>query len=182
MTTVAPVERLTIWERLRRVNPLVWDGLLAVLVFAGSVLAGSAIASGSSSPVGQPIPESRLRITFPPGPGGMILIAAACLPLIWRRRTPLLTLCATAIAVGAYQFGGFPDGLVVFPLMVAAYSVAAHRERGLALVAALFITVAAGLALALVASDPRGWIEISFIVLVTVLPMLFGRMAGADRT
>jgi len=39
------VERLTLWERFRRVNPYVWDGLLAVAVFLGSVLAGSSLFS-----------------------------------------------------------------------------------------------------------------------------------------
>jgi signal transduction histidine kinase len=175
------VERLTTWERLRRVNPYVWDALLAVAVLAISVLAGSSISSGGSSPVGQPIPEPRFRITFNGGTGALVLIGAACVPLVWRRRAPLTTLCATSTAVAAYQLAGYLDGLVAFPLLVAVYSVAAHRERGPHLVVAFFITLAAGLMLAFLASDPRGRIEVSFILLVTTLPMLFGRIAFNRR-
>jgi signal transduction histidine kinase len=181
MATLARVERLTTWERLRGVNPYVWDALLALVVFGVSVLAGSSISDGSSSPVGEPIPESRLRIAFHAGTGALLIIAAACAPLVWRRRAPLTTLCATSIAVAVYQLGGFPDGLVAFPLIVAAYSVAAHRERGPHLVVAFFVTLAAGLMLAFLASDPRGRIEVSFILLVTTLPMLFGRIAFNRR-
>ena len=178
----APVERLTTWERLRRVNPYVWDALLAVLVFAVSVLAGSSISDGSSSPVGEPIPEPRFRITFPHGVGALLLIGAACAPLVWRRRAPLTTLCATSIAVAAYQLAGIQDGLVVFALVVAAYSVAAHRARGPHLIAAFLVALGAGVMLALLASDPRGRIEIAFILLVSVgLPMLFGRISFNRR-
>jgi signal transduction histidine kinase len=182
VATVPPMERLSAWERLRRVNPYVWDAILAVVVFAVSVLAGSSISYGSSSPVGEPIPEARFRIVFPYGVGALLLIAAACVPLIWRRRTPLGTLCATSIAVAAYQLAGIQDGLVVFALMVAAYSVAAHRGRGPQLVAAFIISLGAGIMLALLASDPRGRIEIAFILLVSVgLPILFGRISFNRR-
>jgi signal transduction histidine kinase len=170
------------WERLRRVNPLVWDAFLALAVFAGSLLAGSSISYGSSSPVGEPIPEPSFRITFGQGTGALLLIAVACAPLVWRRRAPLTTLCAVASAVVAYQVGGFQDGLVAFALIVSGYSVAAHRERGPKLVAAVLVALAAGLTLALLASDPRGRIEIAFILLVTVgLPLLFGRIAFNRR-
>jgi signal transduction histidine kinase len=177
------VERPTTWERLRHVNPLVWDGLLALGVFAASLLLGSSISWGTSSPVGEPIPEPELRITFGQGPGAVLLIGVACAPLVWRRRAPIATLAVTAIAVAAYQFAGYLDGLVGFALMVASYTAAAHRERGPQLIAALLVAVAAGLTLALLASDnPRGRIEISFILLVTVgLPVLFGRIAFNRR-
>jgi hypothetical protein len=39
------VERLTLVDRLRRVNPYVWDGLLAVAVLLISVLAGSSTSA-----------------------------------------------------------------------------------------------------------------------------------------
>jgi signal transduction histidine kinase len=192
--TVSPVERPTAWERLRRVNPYVWDGLLAAAVFVGSVLAGS---SFSSSPEG-------LEIRFFGGGGGdvpsilfseggvsvhlgstqwpLVLIAAACLPLVWRRRAPITVLVLTAVAAAAYPFAGFVDGLTSFALVVAAYTAAAYRDRGLVLAAALPITLAGALASLLVNSEPRGLAEtlVSLIFLVG-MPFLFGRIAFNRR-
>jgi uncharacterized membrane protein len=38
IATIFPMERLTAWERLRRVKPLIWDVLLALFVFGFSLL------------------------------------------------------------------------------------------------------------------------------------------------
>ena len=183
--TVPLVERLTAWDRLRRVNPFVLDGLLAVAVFIASFLAGSSIhprdyRSGHWPEIGFNI-GSR-SVAFIAGWGAVLLIGAACAPLLWRRRAPVATLFAVVIVVGVYQVGGFPDGLVAFPLVVAVYTAAAHRERGPALAAAAVAALSAGLALALLASSPRGRVEIMFILLVSVgLPFLFGRIAFNRR-
>jgi signal transduction histidine kinase len=183
--SVALVERLTTWDRLRRVNPFVLDGLLAVAVFIGSFLAGSSIhlsqGRGLGPGIGFDIGSG--SVAFSAGWGALLLIGAACAPLVWRRRAPVATLCVTAIAVLAYQFGGFPDGLVAIALMVASYTAAAHRERGPALAAAVMIALASGFAMALLGSTrPRGRVEILSIVLVTAgLPLLFGRIAFNRR-
>jgi signal transduction histidine kinase len=192
--TVSPVEQPTAWERLRGVNPYVWDGLLAVTVFVGSVLLGS---SFFSSPEG-------LEIRFFGGGGGdvpsilfseggvavhpgstqwpLVLIAAGCIPLVWRRRAPITVLALTAIAAVAYPFAGFVDGLTSFALVVAAYTAAAHRDRGVVLAAALPITLAGALATLLVNSDPVGDLELLVsLVFLVGMPFLFGRITFNRR-
>ena len=188
------MERPTAWERLRRVDPYVWDGLLAVAVLVGSVLAGS---SFFSSPDG-------LKIRFFGGGGGdvpsilfseggvgvhlgstqwpLVLIAAACVPLVWRRRAPIIALAVTAVAAVAYPLAGYIDGLTAFALAVAAYTAAAHRDRGLVLTVALPIALAAALIILLVNSDPRGPLELTVsLVFLVGMPFLFGRIAFNRR-
>lgn len=192
--TVSPVERPTSWERLRGVNPYVWDGLLAVAVFVGSVLAGSSFFSS---------PEA-VEIRFFGGGGGdvpsilfseeglevhpgstqwpLVLIAAACIPIVWRRRAPIGTLALTAVAAIAYPLAGFIDGLPGFALVVTAYTAAAHRDRGLVLAAALPIALAGALATLLVNSDPVGTTELLVgLFLLVGTPFLFGRIAFNRR-
>ena len=183
---VPSVERLTVWDRLRRVNPFVLDGLLAAGVFLASFLAGSSIQlhdhrSGHEPGLGFNIGSG--SVAFTAGWGAILLIGAACAPLLWRRRAPVVALCATALAVITYQLAGFPDGLVAFPLAFASYSAAAHRQRGRALIFAAAVALVAGFALALLASTgPRGRVEVMFILLVAVgLPFLFGRIAFNRR-
>jgi signal transduction histidine kinase len=195
-TTVRSVERLTLWDRLRRVNPYVWDGLLALAVFLISVLAGSSFGLTS---------EGRLEVRFFGGGSGheapsilfseegvdvhlgatlwpLVLIAVACIPLVWRRRAPMGTLVVTAIAASANPLLGYEDGLASFALAVATYTAAGHRDRGLVLAAALPISLAAALVILLVNSDPRGPVELLVSLFFLVgMPLLFGRIAFNRR-
>jgi signal transduction histidine kinase len=189
------VERLTLWERLRLVNPYVWDGLLAVAVFLGSVLAGSSFftseqgleirffgGGGGHEPPSILISEEGIQAHLGGTQWPLVLIAAACAPLVWRRRAPIGVLVAAAIAASAYPLLGYVDGLTGFALAVATYTAAAHRDRGLVLAAALPISLAAALVILLVNSDPRGPVEllVSLIFLVGI-PLLFGRIAFNRR-
>jgi signal transduction histidine kinase len=200
IATVAAVERLTLWERVRRVNPYVWDGLLAVAVLLISVLAGSSFGLTS---------EGVLEVRFFGGGGegvhvydrssfiisdrgvavhlgddlpALLLIAAACIPLVWRRRAPIGTLVVTAIATAAFPLFGYGEGLTALALIVAAYTAAAHCDRGPVLIVVFPFTLAAGLSILLIASDPRGWLEWAAILMILVgLPLLFGRIAYNRR-
>lgn len=193
---VPPVERLTAWERLRRVNPYVWDALLAVAVLLISVLAGSSFFSS----------QEGVEIRFFGGAAGvhdrssvffsdrgvavhlgddlraLLIIAAASAPLVWRRRAPIVTLVVTAIAAAAFPLFGYGEGLTALALMVAAYTAAAHRDRGPVLMVAFPIALAAGLTILLIAPDPRGLFEAVAIIMILVgLPILFGRIAFNRR-
>lgn len=188
------MERLTLWERFRRVNPYVWDGLLAVAVFLGSVLAGSSFFSseqgleirffggGGHEPPSILISEGGIQAHLGATQWPLVLIAVACAPLVWRRRAPIGTLVATAIAASAYPLLGNEEGLASFALAVATYTAAAHRDRGLVLVAALPISLAAALVILMVNADPRGPLELLVsLVFLVGMPLLFGRIAFNRR-
>ncbi len=188
------MERYTLWERLRRVNPLLGDGLLALLVFLVSVLTGSSYFSGlgrveirffagsDQDPAYLIFSNDGVQAHLGEGWPALALIAAACAPLVWRRRAPILTLALTSAAAIAYQLLGYADGLVGFPLVVAAYTAAAHRNRTVVLAAALPLTLAAALSILLVGSGDRGSLEaVAILLLLVGLPILFGRIAYNRR-
>jgi signal transduction histidine kinase len=178
------------------VNPHVWDALLAVAVFLISILAGSSISSseggveirflgGDEAVHGQSsvfFSNRGVSVHLGDDLQALLLIAAACAPLVWRRRTPMATLVLTAIAASAYPLLEYQDGLTGFALAVAAYTAAAYRDRGLVLAAALPIALGAALTHLLVNSDPRGPVELLVsLVFLVGMPFLFGRIAFNRR-
>src|SRR5262249_55928431 len=60
---------------------------------------------------------------------GVALVLAQCLPLIVRRRWPVLCLAVVAPAFAAHQLLGYPGTISGLGLFVALYSVAAYEER-----------------------------------------------------
>jgi hypothetical protein len=88
-----------VWDRLRRVDHRIWDALLALAVLAPSLLAYALQGSGKTSTNA----ESDVL--------GALLVVAACLPLAWRRRAPLVVVAA--VAASSFQrvqlFGGTPE-------------------------------------------------------------------------
>ena len=63
--------------------------------------------------------------------GAVLYIAAATVPLAWRRRWPLGVQCAVmaAIALDSILVGEAPQGInVLFPVLITMYSVAAHAS------------------------------------------------------
>jgi signal transduction histidine kinase len=190
------VERLGLWERLRRVNPYVWDSLLALAVFLISVLAGSSYYSSRDGIEvrffgGDPdvhdrssffISDRGVAVHLGDDLPALLLIAAACAALVWRRRAPIASLLVAAIATVIFPLRGYPEGQTALALMVAAYTAAAHRDRDLVLTVALPITLGAALALTFVSADPRGRLEAAALLLIVVaLPLLFGRIAYNRR-
>jgi signal transduction histidine kinase len=163
------VEGLTLWEWLRRVNPLIWDGLLAVLVFLVN-LAG-ALAVNQSGPRG------RVEIGF--GAGAILLLALASAPLVWRRRAPLATLVVVAVVTATYVVLRHPYDFL-FALPIAAYTAAANRDRRVVLTTVLPVAVASGLTIPL--QERLGPIEtVVNLVFLVGLPILFGRIAYSRR-
>lgn len=63
----------TLWDRLRRVDPLVWDSLLAASVLAGTMIAAVGARHAPDAPP-------------PLDPPEYALIVLGCFPLLLRRR------------------------------------------------------------------------------------------------
>jgi signal transduction histidine kinase len=154
----------TIWERVRRVNPLVWDSLLAAACLVPIVLAGLVHPAESTAT-----------------PLAVALVFAAYAPLALRRRAPLAVLAVVAAATIAYAAVG--DGLTTqLALAIAAYTAAAHLPRRTVAIWVTPIAVVAALAIALDQQAHRNWVEvlinISFPVLLAIL---LGRIAFNRR-
>jgi signal transduction histidine kinase len=159
--TVQVVERRTWWERLRGINPLVVDGLLAATILGLSLFA----ATLGPEPVGRRDPDAF----------AFLLIVLGCVPLMFRRRAALPVLwivCAAAIAYAAF---GYPDNLVV-SLVLATYTAASRepRERVRTLVAP--VALVAGIAAQLAAQTGFNWLEVVGGVTFSVaIPVAVGR-------
>jgi signal transduction histidine kinase len=169
------VERLTYRERLRRVNPLVADALLALAVFTISILGGSSFNITALGGEG-------FHYRFNGPWQSALLVAAACLPLVWRRRAPVAALAAAAAVAVAYELLDYQDGLPGIAAAVAAYSAAAHTNRRVVLTKVLPLTLLAPSAIVLHSEAGRGRNEILLILIFEVLlPLLFGRIAFNRR-
>jgi len=111
----------------RRPRPLAWlrahprhaDWMLATLITIGSLVTFVFDnGSGARSVTG--------GVARKPDVFGAVLIVAAGLPLLARRRRPSAVLAATTIAVLISQLIGYADDGVALTTMIAAYSVGAH--------------------------------------------------------
>ena len=159
--TVLVVERRTWWERLRGIDPLVVDGLLAATILGLSLFA----ATLGPEPVDRRDPDAF----------AFLLIVLGCVPLMFRRRAALPVLwivCASAIAYAAF---GYPDNLVV-SLVLATYTAASlePRERVRTLVAP--VALVAGIAAQLAAQTGFNWLEVVGGVTFSVaIPIAVGR-------
>ena len=158
----------TTWERLRRVDPRIWDGAITALVLA--------------------ITLSDLWLERTTGARGWAELVAALaligagLPLYWRRRRPLATLVAVTAAAFVFAVTDQPavEPILTLPLAVAAYSAGAHVERS----RWLTVTVlGAFIASALLGSDGNAnWVEMAVNGALTVgMPVLIGRMVWNRR-
>lgn len=129
-----------------RPSPQVADALRAVLVLAVT-LSGSIGEAHPSNPGdqlidGQPVPV--------PAGAVYLLVVAASLVLVVRRRYPLLVLLVSLAAALAYTAAGYVNGAVVIAPMVALYAAVAHFGRareavllGLGTAGSLFLVGAA---------------------------------------
>lgn len=129
-------ERTYAWERLARLDPLLVDGLPALLILAIKVgIYGS-----------QPPPDGR---------DGDVLTSLALLtstlPLVWRRRAPLIVL--TFLSAWMILYEALYSPAAAISLSIAAYTAAAHRERSKEFLAALSLATFASLILELRAAE-----------------------------
>jgi signal transduction histidine kinase len=156
------VNQPTWWDRVRRVNPLVWDGLLAALVL--SITAASVAGEDGVH-----------------GFIAWVLIGLSCLPLVLRQRAPVIVLGIVGAATIAFAISG--DGASPeLALAVAIYTVAAHRPWRQVATVALPIALAAGLGSQLEMQTHGNWIEVLIgLTFAVALPVLLGRIAYNRR-
>jgi signal transduction histidine kinase len=156
------------WDRLRRVDPRIWDALLAV----GAVVLGVlAFALREQRP------------DEPPAALGFALVVVAGTSLAWRRRAPLTvaTIVSAAVATAAL-FGYWPEFVAL--LWIAVYSAAAYTERDRLIRILLPVAVLTSTAISIGERWDRGlnWIEILTDLIVTFgVPFLLGRMTFNRR-
>jgi signal transduction histidine kinase len=156
------------WERLRRVDPRIWDALLALAMVAVGIV-GFALR--------QP------RGDEPPAAVGYALIGVAAGSLAWRRRAPLsvLVVAAAAVATGSL-LGYWPEFVLV--LWIAVYTAAANTERDRLLRVLVPVVVLTSVAIGIGERWDRGlnWVEVlSDLVFTFGVPLVLGRMTFNRR-
>ena len=154
--------RPSTWQRLRRIDPRIWDGLLTV-----GILAFAQLDLWRGREPGSTADRPDLLATA--------LLLVACVPLYWRRRRPLAVAAIVSSAGIAYGVLQHPSTELILPLAVAAYSAAAFAPRS----AGQLLVVLAAIAAAVVSqSDPTAnWVEMASSAFFTVgVPVAFGRV------
>ena len=155
------------WARLRRVDPRIWDGALALVLLASA--AGALFF----------VREWRNPDTREVGPLAYLLLVAGCGPLVVRRQRSLAVSVMVSIAAAGYALLNYPSGLSL-PLALAAYSAARHEERRGVVMIALPACVIAAACIAL-QDGHANWVEVlSQAALIVGIPMVLGRM-GFNR-
>jgi signal transduction histidine kinase len=142
----------TPWSLVRRVRelpPTVADGLLAALL---TLIALPQLFLDSEY-------FERLDIQFrPPGPLAVLLLLCQTVPLAWRRRAPYAVLAVTWAAATTQMAVGYKPTFAEAAMVVALYTVAAHRPRPrAALAAGLFAAGMVGYGLIIEARYPTAF-------------------------
>ena len=119
-------------------RPLLADAALALLVFAVSL---------------QPLFRDPGCVCPPQPPWAYALVAAQCLPLVWRRRWPFTAGVAAGLLTALHGLTSVPEPAVAFAGLVAVYSVAAHASRRVALLSGGLAAVV--IAVTMVLDAPR---------------------------
>ena len=121
-------------RRVRQLPATVADGLLAVLLTA----------------IALPIlflPSENFERLYAagfrdPGPLAVLLTLCQTVPVAWRRRAPYAVLAATTAAATTHMALGYKPTFAEAAMVVSLYTVAAHRPRRQALLAASLFSVA----------------------------------------
>jgi signal transduction histidine kinase len=164
--TVRPVDGGW-WDRLRRVDPRIWDGLLALGMVVVGVLAFAL----------------RDRPDEPPAALGFTLVVVAASSLAWRRRAPLTVATIVCAAVATASLLGYWPEFVAL-LWIAVYSAAAYTERDRLVRVLLPVALLTSVAISLGERWDRGlnWVEVLSDLVVTFgVPFLLGRMTFNRR-
>ena len=160
----------TFGDRARRIDPLVWDTLLAVGLAAVSVIGGIIAANGSSDPARQGL-----------GTAPFVLVALGCAPLVVRRRWPIAVLVAVSLTSIASAWVDHSQDLA-FALVVAAYTAAAYVDRERFVRISVPVAVGAAVAGTVIADPHTNWVEVLVAATFTTgLPMLLGRISYNRR-
>jgi RND superfamily putative drug exporter len=141
---------------LRRLPPLAVDAALAGVVALVSL----------ASIVVEDRREPEVRLTGL----GIALLAAQLVPLVWRRRTPLLVAIVVSGAAIVYGVAELPDPAIMFAPALALYTVAAYRPQAVSVAVAVGAALAGTVAL-VVAADADVFMPVIVFVFAFGLSM-----------
>ena len=151
-------------DACRRLPPLVADvaltAVLAVVTIVGVVV------------------ESRAD-DLPLSAYGMVLLAGQLVPLAWRRRAPVVVVGIVLACTIAYGMASMPDPPIMFPSLLALYSVAAYRPRSISVPVAL-VTAAAAL-LGVFFGDATDLADVTTGYFTGITSLLVGDAVRAQR-
>ena len=150
-------------QRLRRTNPFVVDGLLALLCALVTIVT----VAITDSP---PIEFDALGVT---------LLLAQNLPLAWRRERPVLVWLVVGVGATVYGMGEFPDTVLDLGPPLAVYTVAAWCPRRTATI--IGVATAVAILAAMMAAGDADARDVSFNVLVYALAWILGEAQRARR-
>lgn len=133
--TVRPMHSVAarLAERGRRLPPLAVDAALAAVV--GTVQIVSIAVTDADDP--------SERMTW----WGWALVAVQVVPLVWRRRSPLVVAFVSGMGSLAFGLANLPDPAIQFTLAVALYTAAAYRPRSVTLPVAVSVAVVCALSI-----------------------------------
>jgi signal transduction histidine kinase len=143
-TSFAPATRVAPWsalshERTRDVGIALLLFVAGILSYVAHIEVEIADVGADTGPQGSPI-------------GPLLLIMGQTVPLIWRQIAPVIVLACIMLALLLFLVLGFVPSLASLGLLVALYTVAAHRPWSVSIPA----TVACGVALlGLIAFSPQ---------------------------
>jgi len=150
------------WDRIRRVNPLIWDSLLAALV--ATIVASSVVSEDGVH-----------------GPAAWIFVVAVCAPLVVRRRAPLPVLFGLSALVVVLAFLGNGTAADV-ALALALYTVAAHEPWQRLATFGLPVATVAAIASEVAAQKHGNWAEVvTQVVLLVGFSVMIGRIVYNRR-
>jgi signal transduction histidine kinase len=146
---VQVVDRLS--DRSRQLPTIVVDAALAAVL---------AVVTVVSVVVRSHIDEPLTAVGIP-------LLAVQLVPLVWRRRAPVLVAAVSAAGAMAYGMAELPDPPVMFAPLLAFYTVAAYRPRSVSVPFAALVMVAAGLGVALAQDSDAADITVGYFSGIT---------------
>jgi signal transduction histidine kinase len=156
------VKPSTWWDRIQRVNPLIWDSLLAALL--ASIVAATVASQDGVH-----------------GPSAWVLVLGSSAPLAFRRRAPLSVLAMVGGVVVVFAAAGNGTAADV-GLALAAYTVAAHEPWPRVAKYGLPVAIVADLVSQIAAQTHRNWVEVITGVIGSIgVPVLVGRIVFNRR-
>ena len=142
--------RLT--ERSRRLPPLVIDAALAAAV--GVVQIVSIAVTDADDP--------SERMTW----WGWALVAVQILPLVWRRRAPLVVAAVSGMGSLTFGMANLPDPAIQFTLALALYTAAAYRPRTVTVPVVISVIVICGLSIVFDEQADAADVAVTYLVAV----------------
>jgi signal transduction histidine kinase len=151
-------------DRCRRWPPVLADAVLAAVVAAVTIVAVVVQSRTDDEPMTA---------------YGVVLLAAQLVPLVWRRRAPVVVAAVVGIAAAAYGLAELPDPPVMFGPLLALYTLAAYRPRRVS--APVGVAAAAIAALTIPFGDPTDAADVAVAYFSGVTAWVVGDTTRGQR-